>query len=147
MNIYTIENNFTVYAGTSAYLLASGLNDAQVLQAAKDWAKRQLANNRYNTEKSGTLWNNFPVATDRESQSKSTAAYIMAKDSLWIDGKVWKFADGVSRAMTTQNILDMAVSVSSHVQACYEAEAAKVASIDACTTLAEVESLDLTVSI
>lgn len=82
-----------------------------------------LADKKYQVETSGIVWNGWPVDTDRESQFKLGMAYMLARDGFWNDG--WKFADGVYRTLTRDEIIALALAVGAHTQACYATEAAK----------------------
>ncbi len=62
---------------------------------------------------------------DRDSQAKINAAYVLARDGYWAGG--WKFEDGVYRELTIDQVIEMALVVAAHVQACYATEAAKLA--------------------
>jgi hypothetical protein len=84
-----------------------------------------LAAKRYQVETGGTTWSGFPVATDRESQSKIAAAYSLARDGLWQGG--WKFADGVYRPLDGTQVQTVAIAVAAHVQTCFAVEAVKAA--------------------
>ena len=80
---------------------------------------------RYGIETGGTTWNNWPVQTDRDSQGKINAAYVMARDGHWQGG--WKFSDGVYRALTADQVQAMALTVAAFVGACFAHEAALLA--------------------
>lgn len=86
---------------------------------------------RYYAEISGCSYNGWPVATDRDSQSKISAAYSLARDGYWAPGSGWKFADGVYRILTQEQVIALALTVSAHVQACFANEALLMADPDA----------------
>lgn len=111
-------------------------------QAGVDELASHAANLRWRKETGGTTWNGYPVHTDRESQAKLNAAYVMARDGLWADGAGWKFADGLFRPLTATEAQDLAKTVSAHVQGCYAVEAQVLAEIEAgtITTREEVEA-------
>lgn len=83
--------------------------------------------------------------TDRESQGKITAAFVMAKNGLWVDGSQWKFADGISRPMTATQIQELTQAVITHVQTTYEVEAVKIAQVNAATDFETVDTVDLVI--
>lgn len=87
----------------------------------------RIASRRYDAETAGATWNGLPVATDRQSQAVMGNAYKLAQDGHWQDGSVWKFADGVPRGMTAQQVMAMALTIAAYVQACFEVEAQKLA--------------------
>ena len=130
--------------GTLAEMQAKGYSEALILSAYKVVAKIILAENAYSKEMAGTTWNTYPVNTDRQAQQRINDVYTMAKNGLWVDGKMFKFADGVPRPMTSVEIENLVETVISYVQNIVETEATKIAQIDSATTLAEVDAVDLT---
>lgn len=101
---------------------------------AKAYLKKQLAAKRYDVEVSGTTWNGFPVFTDRESQGKITAAFVLASAGVRAESSNWKFADGVARPMTNAQIVELTGAVAYHVQHAFDVEATKADEIDATGT-------------
>jgi len=97
----------------------------------KKYLKQLLAAKRYDVEIGGTQWNGHPADTDRFSQGKITAAFVLAINNQWPDGSVWKFNDGVSLPMTTADILSLTQAIQMHVQTAFNTEAAKIDQIDA----------------
>ena len=87
----------------------------------------RIADRRYQAEVGGTVWNGWPISTDRDSQAKLNAAYVMARDGHWPTGAGWKFGDGAYRSLTVGQVQEMALTVSAHVQACFSHEAALLA--------------------
>jgi hypothetical protein len=130
--------------GTLAEMQAKGYSEALILSAYKVAAKLMIAENAYSKEMAGTTWNTYPVYTDHHAQQRINDVYTMSKNGLWIDGKVFKFADGVPRPMTSVEIEDLTTTVISYVQNIGETEAIKIAQIDSATTLAEVDAINLT---
>lgn len=86
-----------------------------------------IASRRWKAEIGGIVWNGWPVATDRDSQAKINAAYVMARDGYWPDGAGWKFADSVFRVLTGDQVVAMALAVAAHVQMVFAREAALMA--------------------
>lgn len=130
--------------GTLAEMQAKGYSEALILSAYKVVAKIILSENAYSKEMAGTTWNTYPVNTDRQAQQRINDVYTMAKNGLWVDGKMFKFADGVPRPMTSVEIENLTTTVISYVQNIVETEAIKIAQIDSATTLAEVDAINLT---
>ena len=130
--------------GTLAEMQAKGYSSALILSAYKVAAKIMLAENAQLKEVAGTTWNTFPIRTDNQSQQRINDVYTMSKNGLWVDGKMFKFADGVPRQMTLVEIENLTTTVISYVQNIVETEATKIAQIDSATTLAEVDAVDLT---
>lgn len=83
----------------------------------------ELAAVRYQAETRGIEVAGLPVQTDRESRPNLIAAYAAAAAGLRAEGCVWKFADGVARAVSAETLMAMATAVLDHVQRCYDQEA------------------------
>jgi len=90
-----------------------------------------LAARRWAVETGGTLWEGWPVHTDRDSQAKLGNAYSLARDGHWPEGAGWKFADGEYRPLTAEQVASLALHVASFVAACFAVEAQKAAELAA----------------
>ena len=113
------------------------------LDQVKEDYLSQLANRRWVAEEAGTTVNDMQVLTDRETQSKLTAAYVKAvQDNTYVI-ESWKFATGVFVTLSAQNIIDMANAVEAHVQACFNNEAIISATIMASTTTEELYAINI----
>ena len=82
-------------------------------------------------ETGGTIWNGFPVQTDRESQSKIVAEVLAIERGERQDGDGWKFADGVFRPLTNAEMEALALAVRNHVRNAFAIEASVIAGIEA----------------
>lgn len=100
----------------------------------KKHLKKLLAEKRYNVEVGGTTWNGHPTDTDRFSQGKITAAFVLAINGQWPNGAVWKFNDGICVPMSAQDILSLTGAIQIHVQSAFNTEAIKMVEIDATNT-------------
>jgi hypothetical protein len=105
----------------------------QTLAACQEKERETLSNKRWEKETSGISWNGWLVDTDRESQGKLSALYIMCVNNLWAGGR-WKFKDGISRELTTAQAIEMCLTVAAYVQSCYDAEGLILDQINAATT-------------
>jgi hypothetical protein len=143
--VLTVAIGDTTHYGSLESLREKGIAESSLLLAYKTAKLSQLADNRWHKEVSGIVWNTYPVHTDRESQSRITAAYVMAKNQLWSDGAIWKFADGISRPMNGNQIQEIAQVVITHVQSAFEIESIKIAQITAATDFEAVDAIDLTI--
>ncbi len=131
--------------------LASADDDVVLTYQTEDLSAEELAadlaaylpGRRWQAEVAGIIWSGWPVATDRESQSKISAAYMMARDGHWpeVSGG-WKFGDGVWRAMTAEQVTALALAVSAHVQTAFALEGQLAAGLQAgtVTTRAEIDA-------
>ena len=97
---------------------------------------------RWEREVSGTVWNGWPVLSDRESQSKIIAEAVAIEKGERVDGDPWKFADGEFRPLTNEQMDDLAAAVRMHVRNSYGIEAQVLASIEAgaITTEAQIDA-------
>lgn len=111
---------------------------AAEMDANKAKLKAKVGAKRYAVEVAGINFTYrtvpIPVSTARASQEKIDAARNMVRDSAWVDGSNWKFADGVFRPMTAVEITAMCDAVRTHIKACFENEAVKFAEINATGT-------------
>ncbi|MEE9906410.1 DUF4376 domain-containing protein [Brucella intermedia] len=97
---------------------------------------------RWEREVGGTVWNGWPVLSDRESQSKIIAEVVAIEKGERADGDPWKFADGEFRQLTNQQMEELATAVRLHVRNSYGIEAQVLAAIDAgnITTEAQIDA-------
>lgn len=97
---------------------------------------------RWQKEVGGTLWNGWPVHTDRESQGKIIAERLAIEAGERTDPDGWKFADGAFRLVSNTDFVALSNAVREHVRNCYAVEAVVLAQIDAetITTEAEIEA-------
>jgi hypothetical protein len=113
------------------------------LAAAKAAERTYLADVRYAHEIEGCDYSydgvTVPVNTDRDSQFKIFAAYVMVKDGLWIEGSGWKFNDGIFRPLSGYQVGELANTIISHVNGCFQREKDILEIINAAETIAEVE--------
>ena len=112
---------------------------AEILAAAKTAKKAEIAANRYAAEIAGVTVGGVVVRTDRESQALITGAALKATQ----DGTyscTWKAESGFV-TLDASTIIAVADAVRTHVQTCFDAEAAKCALIDAAQTVEDVEAV------
>lgn len=86
---------------------------------------------RWEREVGGTVWNGWPVLSDRESQSKIIAEAVAIEKGERADGDPWKFADGEFRPLTNEQMDDLAAAVRLHVRNSYGIEAQVLGAIGA----------------
>lgn len=96
---------------------------------------------RYEKEVGGTIWNGWPVHTDRESQGKIVAERLAIEAGEREDTDGWKFADGVFRMVSNEDFMALASAVRQHVRDCFALEAAVLAQIEA-VTITEYSQID-----
>ena len=109
------------------------------LEDVKAAKKSEIAAARYAAEIAGVTVGGVVVRTDRESQALITGAALKATQ----DGTyscTWKAESGFV-TLNAGTIIAVADAVRTHVQACFDAEAAKCALIDAAQTVEDVEAV------
>ena len=99
------------------------------------------ADKRWRVEEGGTIWNGWPVATDRTSQQKVLAEFVAVGGGLRAENSTWKFADGFFRAVSNAAFPALAMAVRAHVEAAFATEATICAGIDG-ATITTVEQID-----
>jgi len=105
---------------------------------------QELADLRWQQEGSGTTMGGNPLATDRTTQAKLTAAYVKASADPAYTIADWKSGPGTFSPLDAATIMAAADAVEAHVQACFSNEAALSASILAATDMAALEAVDIT---
>ncbi len=113
---------------------------AAVLAAAKAAKKAVIAAARYAAEIAGVTVSGATIRTDRESQALITGAALKATQDAEYTC-TWKAESGFV-SLNAATIIAVADAVRAHVQACFDAEAAKCVLIDAAATVAEVEAIE-----
>lgn len=103
----------------------------------------RLAARRFEAEESGTTFNGFPLATDRTTQAKITAAYVKATANPLYVIASWKFGPGLFAPLDAAAIIAAANAIEAHVQACFANEARISAQIEAATTSQALAAIDL----
>ena len=113
---------------------------AGMLEKAKSEKKQEIAAARYAAEIAGVTVGGVVVKTDRESQALITGAALKAtQDAEYVC--TWKAESGFV-TLNAGTIIAVADAVRTHVQTCFDAEAAKCAMIDAAQTVEDVEAVE-----
>lgn len=111
------------------------------LERAKEQALSQIAARRYQAETGGVEAGGVPVATDRDSQGKYTAARIIAKEDANYTVN-WK-TDAGFQTFDATTLIAVADAVRAHIQACFDREAALAADINNAADLTALRAIDL----
>ena len=109
------------------------------LEEVKGAKLAELAAARYTEEVGGIVVGSVTIATDRESQSMLTGAYVSLKQGL-MQSVNWKGDDGWVAATLTE-IEPIAQAVGLHIQACFTKEGQLAAQVKAATTVEEVNAI------
>lgn len=102
-----------------------------------------LAARRWRAETGGVTVAGMMIATDRESQTKVTAAYVQAKADANFLIPDWKFAAGVWGTLDAATIITVGDVVVAHVQACFSRERALETEILAAPDAAALAAIDI----
>jgi len=115
------------------------------ISLADEKAKRlqELAQRRYKAEEGGTTLGGNPLATDRMTQSKITAAYVKASVDADYEITAWKTGPGIFSTLTAATIIAAANAIEAHVQACFDNEASLSSDITDAADLAELAAVDI----
>lgn len=117
----------------------SELTEAAVLAGVKAAKKQEIASARYAAEIAGVTVGGVTARTDRESQALITGAALKAmQDAAY--SCTWKAESGFV-TLNAATVLAVADAVRTHVQTCFDAEAAKCILIDAAATVEDVEAV------
>jgi len=124
-------------------------NDKWVIRSAlptfvelKDRKMRDLADMRWRKETGGTTFAGMPLATDAVSQTKYIGAVVGAQMDPNATMK-WKLDDGTFVTLDAATIVNVAMAVRAHVQACFDREAVLKAAIDAAADREELDAIDI----
>ena len=133
----------TVSAKTMATVENDFVPEVVDISVAKESKQALLAARRYAAEEGGTTFNGLPLATDRTTQTKITAAYVKAMADPDYVIASWKFAAGVFATLDAQTIIAAANAIEAHVQACFAHEASLSAQIMAAADAEALALVDL----
>jgi hypothetical protein len=117
------------------------ITEADAFGAHVNEMRRRLADKRWRVETGGIVVGEAVVATDRDTQSKLTAARIVAKEDANYTVQ-WKMPSGFV-TLTAAQIIAMADAVRAHVQSAFDREAALSADISAATTHDALAAVDI----
>lgn len=129
------------WTGTS-WRVGPAPSDADVLAAAKVSRLSELAAIRFERETRGIVVGEASVATDRETASILTAAYVSAKEDPNYAIR-WKVSPGVFVTLDATAIIAISSAVRGHVQACFDREASLTEEILTAPDLSAFEAIDI----
>ena len=104
---------------------------------------QELAARRYEAEEGGTTLGGNPLATDRMTQSKITAAYVKASVDADYEITAWKTGPGIFSTLTAATIIAAANAIEAHVQACFDNEKTISTEITDAVDLTELAAVDI----
>lgn len=100
----------------------------------------EIANARYMAETGGVTFDGVTIATDRQSQSLLTAAYIRAQMDAFFTVS-WKTADNTFVDWNAELVRAAGNAVLAHVEACFAKEKELLALIEVATTKEELNAI------
>jgi len=106
--------------------------------------ERYVSLMRWEKEVGGCDWNGWKVHTDRESQSKITAAYFLSAQGLKPSPFLWKFHHGFE-SITNEQMVDLGNTVLLHVQDVYDKESSLKHEIDMYIELEHFKQIDFSI--
>jgi hypothetical protein len=115
---------------------------ANTLSKLKEAALQALADRRWRAETRGISVNGSPVATDDKSQAKLVGACLAAT----LDASCsvqWKVADRGFVTLDRDQIIAIAQAVRTHVQACFDREAALAEEIQSASDEQALATIDI----
>lgn len=98
---------------------------------------------RFEAETGGTVFNDVPIRTDRETSAIITAAYVSAIENPDFVIPNWKVANGTFMTLDASTIIALANAVRAHVQATFDHEAVLTAQILAAEDEAALDAVDI----
>lgn len=102
-----------------------------------------LATHRFNAETAGlVVGEGLRILTDRESQAQLANSYVTLKSGL-IPDTDWKAANGWQVSGLAE-IEPIAKTMAAHVRACFRGERAAATTINAASTMADIEAVNIT---
>lgn len=101
-----------------------------------------VAAKRWVVETGGITVAGTPIATDREAQSLLNSAFVDLQSGLISDTQ-WKATNGTFTLFTLVQLEPVAQAVAAHRRACFAAEQAHVAAINALEAQAELDAYDI----
>lgn len=116
---------------------------AQRFAEAKAQRLADLADIRWRHEGGGVSIGGVTVPTDESMQIKITGARLAAEADPSYTVR-WKVAPGDFVSLDTAAVIGLSNSVRAHIQACYNNEDALSAQINAASTTAELDAVDIT---
>jgi len=114
-------------------------------ETKKQEMSEQLSNLRWQKEVGGMKFQDDDgsireIHTDRESQSKMIAAFLLAKDGYTIEGRQWKTPNGFVE-LTPDKLVTLGLYMQNHVQLCYDNEKRIQELIDNCTSIGQLKTV------
>lgn len=112
------------------------------IASVKDDMKNEASQKRYTVETSGIEFQGSRINTERSSQALINGAVVrgLIDQSAIIE---WKTEDGGKLELTAEMAKAVGIAVSTHVETCFSRELALIAEIDACTTIEQLQAVDI----
>tara|TARA_R110000772_G_scaffold158_8_gene745 strand:+ start:2109 stop:2684 length:576 start_codon:yes stop_codon:yes gene_type:complete len=141
--LYYIDGSLTDFDGYiqnakhQKYLSSLDQND---LEKSKKLSRDYYAEKRYDYEVSGTSVGGLAVRTDRFTVDRIYQARVLAKEDAAFTTD-WKLGDGTFVTLDAATVIVIGDAVTVHLKDAFSKEKVANQSIDAATTIAELESI------
>ena len=110
------------------------------VDGAKDFLRDHYASKRYDFEVGGISWNGLDVRTDRFTVERIYQARFLAKEDAAFTTD-WKLGNGTFLTIDAPTIIALSDAVTAHLKEAFTKEKTANVSIDAATTLAELQAI------
>ena len=110
------------------------------VDGAKDFVRDHYASKRYDFEVGGIDFNGLAVRTDRFTVERIYQARFLAKEDAAFTTD-WKLGDGTFLTIDAPTIIGLSDAVTAHLKEAFTKEKTANTSIDAATTLAELQAI------
>lgn len=110
------------------------------VDGAKAFVRDHFASKRYDVEVGGIDVNGLAVRTDRFTVERIYQARFLAKEDPGFDTD-WKLGDGTFLTIDATTIIGISDAVTAHLKGVFTKEKTANTSIDAATTLAELQAI------
>ncbi|WP_292463459.1 DUF4376 domain-containing protein [Mesorhizobium sp.] len=126
------------------YRYSGGAFSLPVETLAAQRAKKlaSLADRRWRAETGGITVGGSVIATDRDSTSMLTAAFVTASADAGYSVR-WKVENGVFVTLSAEEIIAISAAVRAHVQDCFDREDELTADILAAASVAALAAIDI----
>lgn len=130
-------DDFIQHIKHGKYLASLDQND---LEKSKKLSRDYYAEKRYNYEVGGTSVGGLAVRTDRFTVDRIYQARVLAKEDAAFTTD-WKLGDGTFLTLDAPTIIAIGDAVTAHLKDAFTRERVANESIDAATTVAELEAI------
>lgn len=121
-------------------------NDVEIpfnLDDYKNKVLEDIRNIRAEKEVGGIIFNQIPIRTDEKSQSKLQGAIALFGLNPNLASVEWEAIPGTFVTLSKEVLESIGVAVGNHIQACFSKSKVLTLAVQACTSKAEVDAIDI----